>query len=79
MNEVYKKIQVIALERTWVSFLHENHPYTLLRWSISSMKDEMEEWLLQNEITFEIKKFSNVDEAMYFIMQNMYSTDILLE
>ncbi|WP_379966610.1 DUF2552 family protein [Ectobacillus sp. sgz5001026] len=71
MNETYEKMKEIAMERTWVSFLNENHPYTLLQWSVSSMTEHRDVWLLQNEVTFETETFSNVEEAMKFIIQNM--------
>lgn len=80
MNETYEKMKEIAMERTWVSFLNENHPYTLLQWSVSSMTEHRDVWLLQNEVTFETETFSNVEEAMNFIIQNMPCiTDIHIE
>lgn len=70
-----KKIQSIkdtAKERTWVTFLYDTHPFSLLHWSISGTElDQKDVWLLQDEVTFEIKEFLTLDEAIAYIEESM--------
>ena len=67
-----KQLQNIATERTWVSFLNENHPYSLLHWSIAGVQQEVKDvWLLQDEVTFQTTEFPSLDEAVRWISENM--------
>ncbi|WP_028399558.1 DUF2552 family protein [Ectobacillus panaciterrae] len=79
MNEKMNTLKTIAQERTWVSFLNNNHPYSLLHWSIAGVqKDQKDVWLLQDEVTFETKEFANIDQAVAWIDDNMQDvTDVL--
>ncbi|GMB07763.1 uncharacterized protein DUF2552 [Thermolongibacillus altinsuensis] len=75
LNRIYK----IAKEKTWVSFLCENHPYSLLHWSVAGFhEDGRDVWLLQDEMTFETKSFVSLDEALKWIEEHMNNiTEIL--
>lgn len=72
MNKQLRTLQNIATERTWVSFLNENHPYSLLHWSIAGVQQEVKDvWLLQDEVTFQTTEFPSLDEAVRWISENM--------
>ncbi|MDQ0231874.1 DUF2552 family protein [Metabacillus malikii] len=72
MNKQLKSIKNVALNRTWVSFLHDNHPYSLLHWSIGGSHDVTKDvWLLQDEMTFEAQEFPTIDEAIAWIDLHM--------
>ncbi|MFX3623893.1 MAG: DUF2552 family protein [Ectobacillus sp.] len=79
MDKKLKTIKAIAKERTWVSFLNNNHPYSLLHWSIAGMDQEPKNaWLLQDEVTFETRQFADIDAAIAWIQNNMENvTDVL--
>lgn len=79
MKDKLKQIANVAKQKTWVSFLHENDPYSLLHWSIAGVYHEPKDvWLLQNEMTFETKEFATLDEAVSWIDEHMpYITEIL--
>ncbi|MFD3447862.1 DUF2552 family protein [Microbacteriaceae bacterium 4G12] len=79
MNKKLKTLKTIAQERTWVSFLNDNHPYSLLHWSIAGVQQESKDvWLLQDEVTFQTKEFATIDEAMAWVADNMHNvTDVL--
>ncbi|MCY7912693.1 DUF2552 family protein, partial [Bacillus haynesii] len=54
MNQKVKSLKQTAQNKTWASFLHQNHPYTLLHWSIGGTESVKKDvWLLQDEMTFE--------------------------
>jgi hypothetical protein len=72
MNDKIKRIGNIAKNKTWVSFLHENHPYSLLHWSIAGVYQERKDvWLLQDEMTFETTEFNTLDEALAWMAEHM--------
>ncbi|UOY93883.1 YqkC family protein [Ectobacillus sp. JY-23] len=72
MNETMHTLKNVATERTWVSFLHNDHPYSLLHWSIAGTQTEQKDiWLLQDEVSFEAKEFQNLDEAIFWIGEHM--------
>lgn len=79
MQKQLRTLQNIANERTWVSFLNDNHPYSLLHWSIAGIgQDSKNVWLLQDEVTFQTTEFSTLDEAVTWISENMEQvTDVL--
>ena len=79
MNDKLKQISNIAKNKTWVSFLYENHPYSLLHWSVAGVCQERKDvWLLQDEMTFETKEFATLDEALQWIEEHMHPiTEIL--
>ncbi|MDM5156298.1 DUF2552 family protein [Bacillus sp. DX1.1] len=79
MNKQIRSLQTIADERTWVSFLNDNHPYSLLHWSIAGVQQEAKDvWLLQDEVTFQTTEFQTLDEAVTWISENMEQvTDVL--
>ncbi|MBO9129783.1 DUF2552 family protein [Bacillus sp. 165] len=79
MNKKLKSIKNIAVDRTWVSFLNNNHPYSLLHWSIAGInQDAKDVWLLQDEVTFQTTEFPSLDEAVQWIGKNMNDvTDVL--
>lgn len=79
MNKQLRTLQNIAKERTWVSFLNDNHPYSLLHWSIAGVQQEVKDvWLLQDEVTFQTTEFPSLDEAVKWISENMDQvTDVL--
>ena len=53
MDKKLHTLQNIANERTWASFLNDNHPYSLLHWSIAGVGQEPKDvWLLQDESNF---------------------------
>lgn len=59
--------------------LHQNHPYTLLHWSIGGTESVKKDvWLLQDEMTFETKEFDTIETAISWIGDHMSDiTDIL--
>ncbi|KPB03791.1 DUF2552 family protein [Bacillus sp. CHD6a] len=69
----------VAQSKTWASFLNHNHPYSLLHWSIGGINhDDKDVWLLQDEVTFEVQEFENLDVAVEWISENMDGiTDVL--
>jgi hypothetical protein len=79
MNKKLNTLKTIAQERTWVSFLNNNHPYSLLHWSIAGVQKEPKDvWLLQDEVTFETKEFASIEQAVVWISDNMQDvTDVL--
>ncbi|MDA1474975.1 DUF2552 family protein [Bacillus sp. CLL-3-40] len=79
MKQMMKSLQQTAQNKTWVSFLHQNHPYSLLHWSIGGTESlQKDVWLLQDEMTFETKEFNTIEAAIVFISENMNDiTDIL--
>ncbi|EOP50665.1 MULTISPECIES: DUF2552 family protein [Bacillus] len=81
MNKQLRTLQIIANERTWASFLNDNHPYSLLHWSIAGVGQEAKDvWLLQDEVTFQTTEFQTLDEAVKWISENMEQvTDVLAQ
>jgi hypothetical protein len=79
MNDKLKQIGNIAKNKTWVSFLHENHPYSLLHWSIAGVHQEPKDvWLLQDEMTFETREFATLNDALEWMEKHMkHITEIL--
>ncbi|RAK22264.1 uncharacterized protein DUF2552 [Anoxybacillus vitaminiphilus] len=79
MNDKLKQIGNIAKNKTWVSFLHENHPYSLLHWSIAGVYQEPKDvWLLQDEMTFETREFATLNDALEWMAKHMeHITEVL--
>ncbi|MEK3808166.1 DUF2552 family protein [Metabacillus sp. SLBN-84] len=79
MKDRLTTLKNIALNKTWVSFLNSNHPYTLLHWSIGGVFEEKKDvWLLQDEMTFEAQEFATIDEAIAWLDEHMHDiTDVL--
>lgn len=79
MNNKLNTIKNIAENKTWVSFLNENHPYSLLHWSVAGVNQEQKNvWLLQDEVTFEVQEFETIGFALTWIEENMKEiTDVL--
>lgn len=79
MKSKLKAIKNVAENKTWVSFLNENHPYSLLHWSVAGIHSEPKNvWLLQDEVTFEAEEFENIELALTWIGDNMKEiTDVL--
>ncbi|MEH7222858.1 DUF2552 family protein [Bacillus sp. JJ1566] len=79
MSSKLKTIRSIAEDKTWVSFLHDNHPYSLLHWSIAGANhDQKDVWLLQDEVTFEVQEFETIELALAWIEENLTDiTDVL--
>ena len=79
MDKQLHTLRNIANERTWASFLNDNHPYSLLHWSIAGVGQEAKDvWLLQDEVTFQTTEFPTLDDAMQWISENMEQvTDVL--
>jgi hypothetical protein len=79
MKNKLTTIKNIAENKTWVSFLNENHPYSLLHWSVAGANQEQKNvWLLQDEVTFEVREFENITLALSWIGENMNDiTDVL--
>jgi len=72
MENSLQSLKNIALNKTWVSFLSDNHPYSLMHWSIGGIdKSQKNVWLLQDEVTFEAKEFDTIDDALKWIKENM--------
>ena len=79
MDKQLLTLRNIANERTWASFLNDNHPYSLLHWSLAGGGHEAKEgWFLQDEVTFQTTEFPTLDEAVQWISENMEQvTDVL--
>lgn len=79
MNKQLRTLQNIAKERTWVSFLNDNHPYSLLHWSIAGVQQDAKDvWLLQDEVTFQVNEFESLHAAIEWIAEHMDQvTDML--
>ena len=79
MNSKLRTIQQVAENKTWVSFLSENHPFSLLHWSVGGVNNEPKDvWLLQDEVTFEAQEFENIGLAIAWMQENMKEiTDVL--
>ena len=72
MNSKLRTIQNVAENKTWVSFLSENHPFSLLHWSVGGVNNEPKDvWLLQDEVTFEAQEFENIGLAIAWMKENM--------
>lgn len=72
MKERLASIKNVALNRTWVSFLNDNHPYSLMHWSIGgSHEDTKDVWLLQDEMSFEAQEFPTIEKALQWMEANM--------
>jgi hypothetical protein len=72
VKERLTSIKNVALNRTWVSFLNDNHPYSLMHWSIGgSHEDTKDVWLLQDEMTFEAQEFPTIEKALQWMEANM--------
>ncbi|WP_242212174.1 DUF2552 family protein [Bacillus cereus group sp. BfR-BA-01383] len=81
MDKQLHTLRNIVNERTWASFLNDNHPYSLLHWSIAGVGQEVKDvWLLQDEVTFQTTEFPTLDEAVQWISENMEQvTDVLAQ
>ncbi|QGQ47115.1 DUF2552 family protein [Metabacillus sediminilitoris] len=79
MKDCLISIKNVALNKTWVSFLNDNHPYSLLHWSIGGVHDDKKDvWLLQDEMSFEAQEFPTIDEAIKWMEENMeHISDVL--
>ncbi|MCA1030625.1 YqkC family protein [Bacillus timonensis] len=79
MTEKLHTIKNIAENKTWVSFLSVNHPYSLLHWSVGGVnQEEKDVWLIQDEVTFEAEEFESIDMALTWISENLQEiTDVL--
>lgn len=79
MNKQLRTLQNVAQERTWVSFLNQNHPYSLLHWSIAGVQEGTKDvWLLQDEVTFQASEFESLEAAIEWIAEHMKDvTDVL--
>lgn len=79
MSDKIQSIKNVARDKTWVSFLHANHPYSLLHWSIGGTESVQKDvWLLQDEMTFETREFQTLDDALSWISEHLKEiTDIL--
>ncbi|MDI6508926.1 DUF2552 family protein, partial [Bacillus wiedmannii] len=66
-------------ELTWASFLNDNHTYSLLHWSFAGVvQEEMDVWLLLDEVTFQTTVFPTLDDAMQLISENMEQVTVVL-
>jgi len=79
MDQKLNQIKKIAQNKTWVSFLSDNHPYSLLHWSVAGITNSQKDvWLLQDEMTFEAEEFESIEMALSWINDNLKEiTDIL--
>nr|MDH3077399.1 DUF2552 family protein [Bacillus velezensis] len=79
MNQKLKAIKQTAQYKTWVSFLNNNHPYSLPHWSIGGAESVQKDvWSLQDEMTFKAQEFTTIDLAIDWIGENMDGiTDVL--
>ena len=78
MDQKLKVIQNTAQNKTWVSFLNNNHPYSLLHWSIGGMDSVKRTSGFQDEVTFETEEFPTLELAVSWIKENMeHVTDVL--
>lgn len=72
MEKRLASLKNTALNKTWVSFLHDNHPYSLLHWSVGGIGHEKKDvWLIQDELTFETTEFPTIDDALKWMQENM--------
>lgn len=72
MKERLASIKNVALNRTWVSFLNDNHPYSLMHWSIGGVHEDTKDvWLLQDEMSFEAQEFPTIEKALQWMDENM--------
>ncbi|WP_338324881.1 DUF2552 family protein [Metabacillus mangrovi] len=78
-KDKFQSMKNIAQDKTWVSFLNNNHPYSLMHWSIGGIHDEQKNvWLLQDEMTFQAQEFPTIDDAISWMRENMEDvTDVL--
>ncbi|OKO90500.1 YqkC family protein [Geobacillus proteiniphilus] len=79
MNGKLQQLVKTAKQKTWVSFTHENDPYSLLHWSVAGPYHEAKDvWLLQNEMTFETKEFPTLEAAIAWLGEHMpHITEVL--
>jgi hypothetical protein len=79
MDSKLKTIKNIAETKTWVSFLNDNHPYSLLHWSVAGVHQEPKDvWLLQDEMTFDVSEYETIEHALKWIDENFKDiTDVL--
>ncbi len=79
MNQKLKAIKNVAENKTWVSFLSDNHPFSLLHWSVAGTnKEQKDVWLVQDEVSFEAKEFADIELALAYIQENFKEiTDVL--
>jgi hypothetical protein len=72
VKERLASIKNVALNRTWVSFLNDNHPYSLMHWSIGGVHEDTKDvWLLQDEMSFEAQEFPTIEKALQWMDENM--------
>jgi hypothetical protein len=72
VKESLASIKNVALNRTWVSFLNDNHPYSLMHWSIGGAHEDTKDvWLLQDEMSFEAQEFPTIEKALQWMDENM--------
>lgn len=72
MKERLISIKNVALDKTWVSFLNDNHPYSLMHWSIGGAHEDTKDvWLLQDEMSFEAQEFPTIEKALQWMEENM--------
>jgi hypothetical protein len=72
VNDRLTSIKNVALSRTWVSFLNDNHPYSLMHWSIGGAHEDTKDvWLLQDEMSFEAQEFPTIEKALQWMEENM--------
>jgi Protein of unknown function (DUF2552) len=72
VKEPLASIKNVALNRTWVSFLNDNHPYSLMHWSIGGAHEDTKDvWLLQDEMSFEAQEFPTIEKALQWMDENM--------
>ncbi|KZZ86170.1 MULTISPECIES: DUF2552 family protein [Bacillaceae] len=78
-KDKFQSMKNIAQDKTWVSFLNNNHPFSLMHWSIGGIHDEQKNvWLLQDEMTFQAQEFPTIDDAITWMRENMEDvTDVL--
>ncbi|AZB43444.1 DUF2552 domain-containing protein [Bacillus sp. FJAT-42376] len=78
-KDKFQSMKNIAQDKTWVSFLNNNHPFSLMHWSIGGIHDEQKNvWLLQDEMTFQAQEFPTIDDAIAWMRENMEDvTDVL--
>lgn len=81
MDKQLHTLRNIANERTWASFLNDNHPYSLLHCIHCRCRARGKDvWLLQDEVTFQTTEFPTLDDAMQWISENMEQvTDVLAQ
>ncbi|MCH1624841.1 DUF2552 family protein [Ferdinandcohnia quinoae] len=79
MDQKLNMIKEIANSKTWVTFLSDNHPFSLLHWSIAGAnQEEKDVWLIQDEVTFDVQEYETMEAALQWIRENMQEiTDVL--